>query len=537
MSKTLNEESCDACGSKDNMKTWEYNGKVITMCKTPGCGAKNNSSNSTSALTSREEFNASSEPITGEYKATRGLTEETCRAVGILCQDDHHIFLYKDAQKVRFPKPNGKKGMYWQGYHEEVGLFGEHLNYDYEKEIVITEGEFDMGSVYQAGYQAYSIGLGAQEGGGAKEIQEKIELLSRFKEIILWFDNDKAGKAFLKQVLNIPEFPLHKLKVVINMDDKLKDANDYLIFEQLNEGLPNSEQLTINYLIGAAQEYRPKGLIRGDEIDFKELKVPLAKGLPYCFSKMEDYYHGLHESEVLLIGGGSGSGKSCFAKRISLNWVKELDVKIAFLFLEENQQFTIKSLLTDIYKKPSWELEENPPEDIDVQAKNRFGSNRFYFESHFGSLESKEFIKKLTFLAHKVGVIILDHISIVVSGMSSIEGERKDIDIMMTAIKTLSVKTKCRFVIISHLRRPQGEKSYEDGLPITSNSFRGSGSLYQLSNSAMGLERNQQSEGKEKNKLLIRGLKNRFKGDSGVLDSPYYDSETGSLDTLDNLLE
>lgn len=100
----------------------------------------------------------------------------------------------------------------------------------------------------------------------------------------------------------------------------------------------------------------------------------------------------------------------------------------------------------------------------------------------------------------------------------------------------LAVETKCRFVLVSHLSRSSGEQTYEDGKPITSQSFRGSHSLYQLSDSVISLERNQQSP-TDKNKVLIRGLKNRFKGNVGPLDEIYYNEDTGRLETLNDIFK
>ena len=44
-------------------------------------------------------------------------------------------------------------------------------------------------------------------------------------------------------------------------------------------------------------------------------------------------------------------------------------------------------------------------------------------------------------------------------------------------------------ILVSHLRRPEGNKGYEDGIQTSLNSLRGSHAISQLSDSVIALER------------------------------------------------
>jgi twinkle protein len=80
--------------------------------------------------------------------------------------------------------------------------------------------------------------------------------------------------------------------------------------------------------------------------------------------------------------------------------------------------------------------------------------------------------------------------------------------------------------IVSHLKRPQQGKGHEDGKQVTLSDLRGSGSIAQLSDFVIGLERDQQSDGE----TSIRVLKARYKGSStGLAGRVYYDTTTGRL--------
>ena len=105
--------------------------------------------------------------------------------------------------------------------------------------------------------------------------------------------------------------------------------------------------------------------------------------------------------------------------------------------------------------------------------------------------------------------IFIDHLSILVSGQE--EGdERKSIDVLMTKLRSLVEQTGVGMLLVSHLRRPAGDSGHENGKEITLSHLRGAASIAHLSDSVIGLERNQQAEGDEANTTTIRILKNRY---------------------------
>ena len=120
--------------------------------------------------------------------------------------------------------------------------------------------------------------------------------------------------------------------------------------------------------------------------------------------------------------------------------------------------------------------------------------------------------------------IILDHISIVVSGTQSDEGERKQIDIFMTELRMLVEETGVAVHAIVHLKRAD-KKSFNEGGKVSLSDLRGSGSLEQLSDSVIAVERDQQSATPTVARLRI--LKCRETGETGEADLINYVKETG----------
>ena len=156
------------------------------------------------------------------------------------------------------------------------------------------------------------------------------------------------------------------------------------------------------------------------------------------------------------------------------------------------------------------------------------GSGRVFLYDHFGSLATDNLLNRVRYLAKacNVGWVILDHLSIVVSGVDNGD-ERKAIDVIMTKLRSLCEETGIGLILVSHLKRPSGDKGWENGLETNLNSLRGSAAIAQLSDICLGVERDQQGDNPDIS--TIRVLKNRFTGETGVGCFVHYNKETGRM--------
>ena len=132
--------------------------------------------------------------------------------------------------------------------------------------------------------------------------------------------------------------------------------------------------------------------------------------------------------------------------------------------------------------------------------------------------------------------IILDHLSILVSGQEESFGdERKSIDMLMTKLRSLVEQTGIGLLLVSHLRRPTGDKGHEDGKEVSLSHLRGSASIAHLSDGVIALERNQQDDDEVlANTTVVRILKNRYTGDTGIATHLFYDKATGRMTEIEN---
>lgn len=386
--------------------------------------------------------------------------------------------------------------------------------------LTITEGEIDALSVSQAQdnkWPVVSVPNGAQ--GAVKAIEKSFEWVTSFDRINIWFDNDEPGIKAAKAVADI----LPPGKAFIVRAD-LKDANEYLKAKRAGE---------IVNLIWRAEPHRPDGIVSGSEITLESLREALAVGYSLPYPRLSEMLHGLRKRELTLLTAGSGIGKSTLAREVAYHLHQEHGLTIGNVYLEESKEKTAQGYVAIHNNIPLGTLREKPESLSEEDWQRSLAETihtRMFFYDHFGSLDSANLLSKLRYMAVgcKCDFIVLDHISIVVSGQeSSSEGERKDIDILMTNLRSLVENTGVGVIAIVHLSKPPGV-AHEEGGRVTLSHLRGSGSLKQLSDNVVAMERDQQGDTSEES--LIRILKNREFGELGEADTVVYNRETGRLE-------
>jgi twinkle protein len=153
-----------------------------------------------------------------------------------------------------------------------------------------------------------------------------------------------------------------------------------------------------------------------------------------------------------------------------------------------------------------------------------------YLFDHFGSSTLDNIVNRVRYMAKGLGCgyVVLDHISIIVSG-GDVGDERKALDAIMTRLRMLVQETGISLICVSHLKRPES-KGHEEGAATSLAQLRGSGSIAQLSDIVIGLERNgQATDPVERNTTHVRVLKNRFSGYTGGACDLLYNPSTGRM--------
>jgi len=213
--------------------------------------------------------------------------------------------------------------------------------------------------------------------------------------------------------------------------------------------------------------------------------------------------------------------------------------KVGLAMLEEAVEETVQDLMglaNNVRLRQRQDLIEAVLADgrFDKWYDDLFSSDTFHLYDSFAESQEDRLFAKLGYMVDGLGcsVILLDHISIVVSGMEDNADERKTIDRLMTRLKSFAKSKGVVVVVICHLKNPEKGKSHEEGRPVSITDLRGSGALRQLSDTIIALERNQQ--GDSPNLVQLRVLKCRFTGDTGIAGHMLYNKETGWLDPTES---
>ena len=462
------------------------------------------------------------ELLTGRYEplVKRRITEKTVKFWDYQIGELHG----KTTQIANHKTPEGKtvgqkirmagKQFSVRGNIKEAGLYGQWLWRDGGKAVTIVEGELDALSMSQAldlKWPVVSIKTGAS--GAKKDIKQAIEWLEKFESVVFMFDQDEAGQ---KAVIECASLLSPRKAKIARLP--LKDPSEMIQQGRLPE--------LIDAFWGA-KNYQPDGIINGadlwEEVSCKEEVFSIS----YPYSGINNKIGGCRLGEIVTVTAGSGLGKSHLTREFAYHLLNE-GATIGYVALEESSKRTAQGLMS-LYLNQPVHLQDIKEEELKKAFDATMGTGRVFMYDHWGSTESENLLSKIRYLVRGCGCqyIILDHISIVVSGIDGGD-ERRIIDNMMTRLRSLTEELNIGMIVVSHLRRPNGDKGHEEGQITSLSQLRGSAAIGQLSDIVIGLERNQQ-DAETSDTTTVRILKNRWSGETGVAGKLIYNKQTGRM--------
>ncbi|MAJ57242.1 MAG: hypothetical protein CMI74_04145 [Candidatus Pelagibacter sp.] len=521
---------CEKCGSKDNAGLFD-DGHIYCF----GCHhyePPDGSDKSNYYTVGRRPASL----IDGYYSAlpTRGIKEETCRKFDYQITDSyngrpHQIANYRnsDGQVVAQKLRDAKKNFSILGDAKQMTLFGQHL-WNGGKKLPICEGEIDTMTVCQmTGLKYPCVGLPNGASNAKKAILAQWDWLLNFEELILIFDQDEAGQRAAREVAE--SLPVGRVKIA------------QLPHKDANECLQRGDGKAIVDAIWNAKEWRPDGIV--SSADFEDVIGEREKDslITYPFPKLQDMTRGIRTG-IITICAGSGVGKTTLMREVAYHLMnlkhEGSDVcKCGLMMLEENSLHSVRGLVgIHIDKNINDPKVPTSKEEIVTAFRDCFKERHISLFNHFGSTTVETIVQRIQFMALAEGckVIILDHISMIVGGLTGNlkqVSERQLIDSIMTTLRMLVQELGITLFLVSHLKRPEGSKGHEDGARVRLGELRGSHSIAQLSDFCIGMEKD--PENPNSNLRFLQVMKNRFTGETGEADTLEYDSFTGRLSVVE----
>jgi len=473
--------------------------------------------------------------IEGEFLALndRGISLATAKKYNVKSTTNQngdvvqHFYPYCIASEVTSYKVRGEgKHFTWRGSSQGTGLFGESAFKDSGKFITLVEGECDAMAAYEllgSKWPVVSVKSGAA--GAARDVKNSLEFLEKFDCVVINFDNDKAGREGAKAVARL--LTPSKAKI-LTMPDDFKDANEMLRAKRA--------QAYVDAWWGA-KLYTPSGVLNISEqkLDFNNREQ--RESIPYPWVGLNKKLYGMRRGELVTLTGGTGLGKSSITRELEHWLITHTKDNVGIIALEEDWRRTVDGILSIEANARLYidqEREQFSEDDLNKYFDNIYGGenkDRVWIHSHFGITNIDEIFSKLRFLIVGCGCkwVFVDHLHMLVSSMS--EGdERRAIDNIMTRLRSIVEETNVGLILVSHLRRVDGNRGHENGISVSLSHLRGSQSIAQLSDCVIALERDQQSDDPEEaNTTHMRVLKSRYTGDVGMGTHLLYDRDTGRL--------
>tara|TARA_E500000318_G_scaffold105817_1_gene113147 strand:- start:8 stop:1600 length:1593 start_codon:yes stop_codon:yes gene_type:complete len=496
-SEFVRHEPCPQCGSSDGNSLYSDGHTFCFVCHhyVHGDGTINHHT-----MTTNVQLRGSA----GRLQKRR-ISERTCEKFKCYRDGEQLRFYYYDSSGTLVGAKVRGKDKTFSCEGKVNTLYGmqlfRHKTTSKTKKLVITEGEMDALSVWEAqpNWDVVSIPNGAAA--AKKAIQNNYEWVSYYDKIVLFFDNDEAGQKAAEDVASV----LPPGKAFIGLLEAYKDASEAL---QADDAEAIRAVCNYDHVL-----YQPDGIIDGKTL-FDLVTTPESPSdYEYPFAGLNGILHGARHGELVTITAATGGGKSTFCRQLATGFLQARE-RVGYLALEESNRRTALGLMSVAEGKPL-HMGEHERSSLEAAYARTMAAWDLYLYDGFGSFDPSVIYNRVEYLSSALDcrIIFLDHLSILLSGLDG--DERKMIDTTMTRLRSLVERTGITLFLVSHLRRTHQDHGHEEGARTSLGQLRGSHSIAQLSDAVIGLERNQQSD-TEQSDTVVRVLKNRYSGETGI---------------------
>lgn len=447
--------------------------------------------------------------------ADRRISKETVKKYSVRITNQpaglSHMYPYCSSvgKVIGFKVRDYPKVFHAAGNTKDCMLFGMNIFPSGGRFITITEGELDAMSAYQMlGGKGPVISLinGSNSIKKALKTKQIYEYLNSFGNVVVCFDNDRAGRKAAEYITNVFEFGK---VIVMKLSTEFKDASDYLMAGKSRdfvEAFWRAEKQTPNDIkILSSKEFKKSVLSRDKSICYS-----------YPYDALNRTTYGLRLGELVTLIAETGVGKTQVMRELELHFLDTTEFSIGLLHLEEKAEKSIRGLMSVRLNKRIDLPDTDSTYEEEEKAYDSLNDRLTVFDS-FGSNDIDIIMDRVRFMVKAVGckIIFLDHISMIVSDQR-FNDERRALDEICTKLKQATVDWNFNLHMVAHVNR--------QGL------IRGTGNIEKLSDIVLRIERDITNEDEVKrNTTSILCEKNRYSGDTGPSGWLYYDRETGRL--------
>ena len=467
---------CPFCngGASHDKKTFSINKETgAYICHRGSCGAKGGYKEI------MEHFNITAKPtyfatnrIEKEYKKPpwhdsglstkivnyfklRGISEEILKTNKITEHNGNIVFNYYWKDQLEFIKykipRKPKKGEIksWRESDTKPILYGMDFC-KFDEPLLIIEGEPDKLVLNECGlWNVVSIPSGTQE---FEWVNLCWDWLERFKEIIIWGDNDDAGNKWVQQMIN--KLSQWKLRVV---KCKEKDAN-VLMFKK-----GKSAVLEHYYSAIPIDKKQLTDLSKIERRDYEN-----EKPIPTGFENIDNLLGGFHLGQLTIWSGYTGGGKSTFISNILINNVKDYKImaysgelsKQEFKEIMDFQVLGKKNLVQRYCTVKCKDLAHPNPKLYPLLDK--FYEEKMFLFNTDDYATDKELFEVMNYAAKREGIqiFLIDNLMVVPS--TDIGTELEKTTKLILKFKNFAKSNNVCVHLVAHPKKPSGDQDRMD---------------------------------------------------------------------------
>jgi KaiC/GvpD/RAD55 family RecA-like ATPase len=568
MAAFIRHTSCDKCGSSDGRAVYQDESSHCFVCEhtIPSEEFKEANQKKPSRVRSSikkevdMEVKPSTKPALTPEENAEIKSETSVKAKGFRSIDDsvyakfgvRHAFAEdtgevieqyypctQDGQLVGYKVREVPKNFYSKGRTgADCELFMQFKFNRGGKYVIITEGEIDALSAYQMlseynnskGRDYETAVVSPTTGANShKQIAGQFRFFDSFENIIISYDNDKAGQTATEQLLKV--LPKGKVKI---MPMRYKDANEYLEKDKAKEFVNDFYE---------AKKQVPVGVLASSNLYDRIMGQTAVAKIPFppMMQKLNELFvGGMPLGHIINIAADTGIGKTTLVNELIYYWIFNSPHTVGIVSMElDAGQYGEVLLSRHLEKKLA--LIESQDEKIAYLSTDRVidkakeltikedGDSRFYLlDNRDGTIEEIQDTVEELVSSCGAKVIVLDPLQDILDGLSNEEQAN-----FMKWAKGFIKSHGITFVFINHMRKTPAGQSGAD----SEQNIMGSSTIIKSASANILLKRDKMAESELiRNSTEITVTKNRVCGLTGPAGFIYYDNATHTLHNLDDWL-
>lgn len=399
------------------------------------------------------------------------------------------------------------------------------------------------------------VGLNCGTANAVDTFANNEKFIRGYEKVVLGFDNDEATalekerkvKKGKEATDDVAAFLLTDNIFVARYPNERNDPSGVKDVRDMYDAGKGRE--IWNMFSKAEDRYVPDKLISLSNITIENLRKKKKDGVPLPgMPRLYELTKGPRPGELWTLTGPSGGGKSTISRKIEyaiVNYLRDMSIprldgwteheKVAIIRLEEDEEESVNSLYAEELKVDPKAFVADPEqfltEEQHLEIHQRWiKEDKIKIFDHFGSIPTDQLIQKLKQMVFLDGCkwIILDHLSMVISGLKS-DNERRDLDNIMTELAAFCKQYDVFILSISHMKRKELQLPKDkDGnmlpfwYPVRKEDLRGSAALEQLSWIVLGVEPEELPD-RSRGRVRVVVMKNRPHKKLGVADTMIMD--------------